>query len=184
MSRPTPDPRSTRKLVWASDEVIARIGQQVQPQPSLPRRVALAAAAAAVFTWPPAFIVFAVTTVAAPSVTSDASVGMTAFWALQFAVLIAVAAMVKTMRLRTAEPDADMSTRGTARRVALNALLSGACAGLVLALQGLSIGQIATLTIVLIVVLHLLPVILARLLRRVRARRQASLSDPLDSPRP
>jgi hypothetical protein len=182
MSRPTPDARSARKLVWASDEVIARIEQQVQPQVSLPRRIALAAASAFVFTWLPAFIVFAATTIAAPSLTNEASVGTAAFWALQFAMLIAIAAVVTTVRRRAAKVDAagtDTSTQGTLLRVAIQGLLTGACAWLVLALQGLSMSQIASLTVVLIVVLHLVPVIVARLLQRLRRRRRASLSDPV-----
>ncbi|MEN3614140.1 hypothetical protein AAH979_31885 [Plantactinospora sp. ZYX-F-223] len=182
MSRPTSDPRSAGKLVWASDEVIARIGQQVQPQVSLPRTIRLAATTAVVFSWFPAFVVFAVTTATAPSVTNGASVGRTAFWSLQFAILMAIAAIVATLRRRAAKPEATgtgSSAHGTALRVAIHALLTVACAWLVLALQGLSISQIATLAAMLVVVLHLLPMIVARLLQRLRRRRQASSSTPV-----
>jgi hypothetical protein len=169
-------------LVWASDEVIARIGQQVQPEMSLPRRIALTATSAFVFTWIPACAVFAATTVTAPSVTDGASVGRTAFWALQFAILMAVAATVTNLRRRAAKPDAagtDTSTRGIVLRLAINALVTGACAWLVLAMQGLSAGQTASLAAVLIVVLHLLPMVVARLLQRRGGRRQASSADPV-----
>ncbi|MGI5213797.1 hypothetical protein [Plantactinospora sp. CA-290183] len=181
MSRPMPDPRSSGKLVWASDEVIARIGEQVQPQVSLPRRVALAATTAFVFTWLPAFVVLAAATIAVPSATNGASVGRAAFWALQFAILIAIAAMVTTVGRRATRPDAagaDTPTRGTPLRLVIHALLTGAFASLVLAPQGLSVSQIASLVVALIVVLHLLPVIVARLLQRLRRRRQAGSPDP------
>ncbi|MEO3925074.1 hypothetical protein ABGB07_14580 [Micromonosporaceae bacterium B7E4] len=182
MSRPTPDTRSPRKLVWASDEVMTRIGQQVQPQVSLPRRMALTATYAFVFTWIPAFVVFAIATVAAPSATSGASVGRTAFWALQFGILMAVAATVTNLRRRAAKPDTagtDTSTRGIVLRLAINALVTGACAWLVLATQGLSAGQTASLAAGVIVVLHLLPMVVARLLHGLRSRRQASSADPV-----
>ncbi|MFC0528980.1 hypothetical protein, partial [Phytohabitans kaempferiae] len=63
-----------RKLVWASSEVTARIEQQVRPQVSLPKTLALAATYAFVFTWVPTAIVFGATTILAPSVTNEASV--------------------------------------------------------------------------------------------------------------
>jgi len=182
MSRPTPDPGPAHKLVWAPDDVMTRLKQQVQPQVSLPRRMTQAATTAVVFTWPPAFIVFAATTIAAPSVTDDAGVGRTAFWALQFAALIAITAMVTTLRRHAPKPEAadtDTSTPGILLRVAVDVLVTGACAWLVLALQGLSTSQIASLTVVLVVVLHLLPVLVARLLLRGRRRRQASQADPV-----
>ncbi|MBE1490689.1 hypothetical protein [Plantactinospora soyae] len=182
MSHPTPDTRSARKLVWASDEVIGRIAQQVQPEVSLPRRTVLAATTAFVFTWPPAFIVFAATTIAAPSVTDDASLGTAALWALQFAILIAIGAAVTTLGRGAAKLDtagSDMPTGGILRRVVTHVLLTCLSACLVLAPQGLSVSQIALLTVVLLVVLHLLPVIVARLLQRLRRHRQASLSDPV-----
>ncbi|MGW0432038.1 hypothetical protein ACWDV4_05775 [Micromonospora sp. NPDC003197] len=181
MSSPAPDQGSARKLVWASDDVIARIEQQVRPQVSLPRTAALAATSALAFTWPPAFIVFAATTIAMPSLTNEASIGTAAFWALQIATLIAITAAVTTMRQRAAKldrPDTDTSIQGTFLRVAIHVLFTGTYASLVLALQGLSISQIASLTVLLIVVLHLVPVIGARLLQRFRRPRRASFSDP------
>jgi hypothetical protein len=182
MSSSTPGAGSARKLVRASDDVIARIEQQVRPQVILPRRIALAATSAFVFTWLPAFIVFAATTIAAPSLTNEASVGTAARWALQFSMLVAITAVVTTVRRRAAKLDGagtDASTQGTLLRVAIHVLLTGACAWLVLALQGLTISQIAPPTVVLIVVLHLVPVIVARLLQRLRRRRRSSLSDPV-----
>jgi hypothetical protein len=181
MSHPTPDTGPARKLVWAPEGVMTRIGQQVQPQVSLRKRIALTATVAVALTWPPAFLVFAATSIVAPSVTNDAGVGRTALWALQFAVLVALSPIVTTLRRRAGKPEAadpDTSTRGTVRRVAANVLLTGACAWLVLALQGLSTSQIASLTVLLTVVLHLLPMLVARLLRRRRGPGRASLSDP------
>ncbi|MEV4756642.1 hypothetical protein AB0J86_16215 [Micromonospora sp. NPDC049559] len=182
MSSSTPGVDSARRLVWASDEVIARIEQEVRPQVSLPRMIALAATSAFVFTWLPAFVVFAATTIVAPSLTNEASVGTAAFWALQVSMLVAITAAVTTVRRRAAKlggAGTDASTQGTLLRVAIHILLTGACAWLVLALQGLSISQIASLTAVLVVVLHLVPVIGARLLRGIRGRRGPSLSDPV-----
>ncbi|WP_203857594.1 hypothetical protein [Plantactinospora mayteni] len=149
---------------------------------SLQRMVAAAATTAFVFTWPPAFVVFAVATIVAPSVTDEASVGLTAFWALLFAILIAITAVVQVLtRRRTATPEAadeDVSPRRIPLRMAINALVTGACAWLVLATQGLSTSQIAVLAVVLVVVVHLLPMIVARLLGRLSRRRRASSSDP------
>ncbi|GIG92172.1 hypothetical protein Pen02_71080 [Plantactinospora endophytica] len=166
--------------MWASNEVLARIGEQVQPQVSLSRKIALAATTAFVFTWVPAFLALAITTLAVPSATDEAGVGTTAFWALQLAVLIAITAVVSTWR-RNAEPDAagaETPGRPAPLRIAIHVLVTGTCAALVLAAQGLSTGQIASLTIVLVAVLHLLPVILARLLRRGRRRSPAPAADP------
>ncbi|GIJ80188.1 hypothetical protein SAMN05443287_102689 [Micromonospora phaseoli] len=179
MSLPTPDPHSAGKLRWASAEVIAGIEQQVQPQVSLPSRIGQAAVAAVVFTWPPAFVVFAAATVAVPAVTNDASVGTTALWALKFAILIAITAMVTPLRRRSGRPatadatkpyvaELDPPAHRTMLRLVIHALVSGAGAWLVLALQGLSVSQIAPLTVLLVVVLHLLPLIVARLLQRRR----------------
>ncbi|WP_433532369.1 hypothetical protein ACQPYA_10205 [Micromonospora sp. CA-263727] len=178
MSRPTPDARSSGKLTWASDDLRAHLAQQVQPQVSMARRLALTAIPALVFTGLPAFVLFAVTTVVAPSATDGASVGTAAWWALQFAVLMAVTAMVTALRRRADEAELDESTRSTSLRVALNALLTGACGALVLALHGLSTAQIAPLAVALVVLLHLLPLMLARRLRRRRERRQAGPSAP------
>ncbi|WP_369937601.1 hypothetical protein [Plantactinospora sp. BB1] len=181
MSRPTPEGRSTGKLVRASDEVIARIEQQVLPKVSPTRRVTLTGTYAFVLTWPPVFVAFAVTTIVVPSLTDGAGVGRTALWALQFAVLIAISAMLGTLRRSAAEREAadpDDTARKIALRLALHALLTAACAGLVLAPQGLSVGQIASLTAVLVVVLHLLPLVGARLLRRSGRGRQAGRSEP------
>ncbi|WP_326557394.1 hypothetical protein [Micromonospora sp. NBC_01796] len=182
MPLPTPEARPARKLVWASDAVVSQIGQRVQPQVSLPTKITQVATGALVLTWLPAFIVFAVTTIVAPPLTNEAGVGTAAFWALQFAMLIAIAAVVTTVRRRTAKrnpAETDTSARGTLLRVAISALLTSASACLVLALQGLSISQIASLTVELIVVLHLMPIIVARLLQRLLRRRRASSSDPV-----
>ncbi|KXK62304.1 hypothetical protein AWW66_09205 [Micromonospora rosaria] len=165
--------------MWASDEVIARIGDQVQPEVGLPRRMAAAATATVVFTWLPTFLVFAATTLAAPSVTNGAGVGTTAFWAVQVAVLLALAAMVGTLWRRDTGPDPAERVPPIGRallRVAVHTLRTGACAGLVLAVQGLSVGQIATLTVALVVVLHLLPLVVARALH-ARRRGAASATD-------
>ncbi|MFY1691861.1 hypothetical protein [Plantactinospora sp. WMMB782] len=190
MSPPTPDGRPAHKLVWAPDELIVRIGQQVQPQIGLPRRVAQAATTAVLFSWPPAFVVFAVSTVAAPSLTNGASVGRVAFWALQFAILVAVTTAATTLVRRsetaevappgpavpTASETPDRGGSGVSPRTALYVLVTAVCASLVLALHGLSVSQIAILTIGLVVVLHLLPLVVARLLRRSRSRRPAKSS--------
>ena len=103
MPLPTPEARPARKLVWASDAVISKIGQRVQPQVSPPRKITQVATGALVLTWLPAFIVFAVTTIVAPPLTNEAGVGTAAFWALQFAMLIAIAAVVTTVSRRTAK---------------------------------------------------------------------------------
>ncbi|WP_460916381.1 hypothetical protein [Plantactinospora veratri] len=171
MTGPTPEARSNSKLVRASDEVIARIEQQILPKVSPTRRATLAATYALVLTWPPAFVAFAVTSVVAPSVTNGAGVGRNALWALQFAVLIAISAMLGTLRRRGAEREVaapDDSPRRIPLRLAMHSLLTAGCAGVVLAPQGLSVGQIAWLTVVLVVVLHVLPLIGARLLHRAR----------------
>jgi hypothetical protein len=175
MSQPTDEIHTTRKLVWAPDGVLTRIQQQVQPKVSLPRNATTAATAAFVFTWPPTFILFTAATLAAPSVTGEASVVRVAFWALQFAILIAVGAAVATvvraLRQRADAADGNTSIWGTLGRVAAQAVLTGVFAWAVLALQGLSIGRIVSLAVMLIVVLNVLPVIVARLLHR---RREAS----------
>ncbi|MGN9907850.1 hypothetical protein ACTMTJ_09885 [Phytohabitans sp. LJ34] len=174
MSQPTPDAGADRPLVWAPEEVRVRIEQQVEPGVSLPRRVILTAVSAFVLTWPLAFLVFMVTTLALPSVTNDASVGTVARWALWFAALLTVAAVVAALRQRAgrADEEAEPSTRETVVRIAIYALFTGVCAGVVLAPHGLSLGQIAVLTVMLIVVLHLMPVLAARLLHRRLQRRQ------------
>jgi len=182
VSNSAPGAGSARKPVWAPDVVLARVEQQVRPQVSLPKRIALTATSAFVFTWLPAFIVFAATTIAAPSLTNEAGIGTAAFWALQFSLLVVVTAVVTTVRRRAATLDGagtDASTRGTLLRVAIHVLVTGACAWLVLALQGLSVSQIASLTVVLVVMLRVVPVIVARLLQRLRRRRRSSLSDPV-----
>ncbi|MFY1670126.1 hypothetical protein ACN27G_09215 [Plantactinospora sp. WMMB334] len=181
MSRPAPDTGSPRRLVWASDQVISQIRQQVQPRVSLPRKLAVAGLAPLVFTWVPALAVFATMTVAAPSTTGGAGVGRTAFWAVQFAVLHAVAA-VSTAWWRHATRrdagDAERTEPATPLRIASYLLLTAVFAVTVLALQGLSIGRIAWLTGVLLVVLHLLPVIVARLLGRRRGRDRPAPAQP------
>ncbi|MEV2238254.1 hypothetical protein [Micromonospora sp. NPDC049891] len=176
MSHPAPGTGSEGKLVWASEEVIARIGQEVNPQPSLSNRIALAVPTAFVLAWPAAFLGLAVTTLIAPSATDDASVWRVAFWALQFAGLTALAAAVSAALRRSAEPEVAPSPRRIALRVAGHALVTVVCAGLVLTLAGLSGGQIATLAAVLVVVLHLLPMTVARLLFRLRRRGAAGPS--------
>ncbi|MEO3820520.1 hypothetical protein [Plantactinospora sp. B24E8] len=142
---------------------------------SRPRKMVLAATTAIVFVWPAAFVAFAATTVAAPSVTDGAGVGRAAFWALQVAVLIAIVAAATTRR-HTAEPDP--AGGGPPTRVRPLRVVGTVTAALVLAPQGLSAAQIALLTVVLLVVLHLLPMVVARLLlRRRRGRRPADPSD-------
>lgn len=169
MSHPEPEPPHARELVWAPDEVVVRLERQVRPPAGPLSRIMQAAVTALVFTWPPAFVVFAVTAGVAPAVTDGAGVGATAFWALQVAALIAVTAMVEALRRPAAGADAaepPRSPRRTALRLALHALVTAGCAGLVLALQGLTAGQIAVLAGGLVVVLHLLPTLVARLLHR------------------
>ncbi|MFY1635762.1 hypothetical protein ACN27F_21220 [Solwaraspora sp. WMMB335] len=184
MSSPMPEQRSDRGLVWASDEVMAGIAQQIQPQMRQPTRnvVTRTAMLAFVVTWPAAFIVFAVATLVVPSVTDGASVAAAAFWALQVATLIAISTIVTALAgQRAARPgpaDGAPSTGRAVLRGVGHALLTGACAGLVLALQGLSAGQIAALTGALVAVLHLLPLVATRLLLRSRQRRRAGSPAP------
>ncbi|WP_216592557.1 hypothetical protein [Verrucosispora sioxanthis] len=80
MAQPAPEAGTDGKLVWAPDEVAARIRQEVTPEPSLPSRVALAVLAAFVLTWPPTFVVFALATLVAPAATDEAGVGRVALW--------------------------------------------------------------------------------------------------------
>ncbi|WBB46719.1 hypothetical protein O3597_16155 [Verrucosispora sp. WMMA2044] len=176
MAQPAPEAGTDGKLVWAPDEVAARIRQEVTPEPSLPSRVALAVLAAFVLTWPPTFVVFALATLVAPAATDEAGVGRVALWALQFAGLTAVAAAAGAALRRSTEAEVDPSPRRIALRIAGQTLVTVACAGLVLALAGLSVGQYAMLTAALVVVLHLLPMTVARLLFRLRRRRSASPS--------
>ncbi|MEV4711190.1 hypothetical protein [Micromonospora sp. NPDC049374] len=176
MAHPAPETGSEHQLVWAPGEVMARIEQEVRPQPSLPGRIALAAPTAFVLTWPPSFVVFALATLVAPSVTDEAGVGRVALWALQFAGLTAVAAAVGAALRRSGEPDMNLSPGRIVVRIAGHALVTVVCAGVVLAVAGLSVGQYATLTAVLVVVLHLLPMTVARLLFRLRRRGSAGPS--------
>ncbi|MER7169230.1 hypothetical protein ABT336_24615, partial [Micromonospora sp. NPDC000207] len=57
-----------------------------------------------------------------------------------------------------------------ALRVALHAVVTGGSAAVVLAWQGLAVGQVTTLAVALVVVLHLLPLGIARLVNRRQAR--------------
>lgn len=181
MAGPSPETRPTGKLVWASAEVRNRLSRQVQPQVSRPRQMVLAATTAVVFVWPAAFVAFAATTVAVPSMTNGAGVGRAAFWALQVAVLIAIVAAVKTRWRHAAESDPtgeDPPTRVRPLHVVGNLLVTTVSVALVLAPQGLSATQIAVLAVALLVVLHLLPTVVARLLlRRRRGHRPADPSD-------
>ncbi|MEU9510465.1 hypothetical protein AB0D32_29770 [Micromonospora sp. NPDC048170] len=176
MSDPLPDTRSARQSVGASDDVIGGITQQVRPSPSLPGpdpNPFTTAVRAFLFTWPPTLAVLVAATVAVPSATDEAGVGTVAMWALDFALLIAIAAAVSTLWQRYRKPGAGGTAQPIQRvllRVAAQALLTGACAWLVLALHGLATGQIASLVVALIVVLNLLPVTAARLLHRRRRR--------------
>ncbi len=174
MAQPAPEAGTDGKLVWAPDEVAARIRQEVTPEPSLPSRVALAVLAAFVLTWPPTFVVFALATLVAPAATDEAGVGRVALWALQFAGLTRGGGGAALRR--STEAEVDPSPRRIALRIAGQTLVTVACAGLVLALAGLSVGQYAMLTAALVVVLHLLPMTVARLLFRLRRRRSASPS--------
>ncbi|RIV39733.1 hypothetical protein D2L64_07980 [Micromonospora radicis] len=154
--------------MWASADVLADLGQQVQPQPSRRRRAAVAGPAAFVFTWVPTVLVFVATTLTVPAVTDAASAGTVMIWAAQVAALIAVVAAVTTLRSRDVGADAetDPGAARVALRVGLHALVTAGAAGLVLALQGLSAGQVATLAVLLVVVLQVLPTAVVRLLRR------------------
>jgi hypothetical protein len=183
MSSPAPPTPSGRKLVWAPPELRAGIAQQIEPQQAAQRRRAVVVQAVVMayfFTWLPAFTVFAVTTVVAPSVTNGAGVGPVAFWALQFSTLIAISAVVSALRLSatTMTEKAEETGRRTPAgrsllRLAGQLLITGGCAAAVLALQGLSIWQIAVLASMLTAVLHLLPPIVARMLLRRRRRGKA-----------
>jgi len=171
MSQPTPEIRPNRQLVYASDELMGRIAQQVQPQIQQPGAVGLVRVAllAYVFSWLPAFVVLAAATAVAPAATSGASVAATALWALQFATLIAISAVVTTLVRRPATPaeqGADAPPSRILLRAVRGALLTIACAALVLAWQGLSVGQIAVLAGMIAAVLHLAPVLIARLMLR------------------
>ncbi|GIJ22484.1 hypothetical protein [Micromonospora lutea] len=84
--------------------------------------------------------------------------------------------MVSAALRRPVEPAADPSPRRLALRIAGHASVTVASAALVLALAGLSGGRIATLAAVLVVVLHLLPMAVARLVFRRRRRRSAEPS--------
>ncbi|WP_341720148.1 hypothetical protein QQG74_10745 [Micromonospora sp. FIMYZ51] len=175
MSQPTPDQPPARKLVWAPDEIRVNLEQQVEPQDSLGQRVARVGILAFLFTGLPAFVVFAATTVVAPSVTDGAGIGTTARWAVQVAGLIAIAAMVtsrppKATAPDPAAPDAPGSTRRITLRLVRHVLVTGGCAVLILALEGLAVGQIATLALLLVGVLHVLPLAVARLLVRRQSR--------------
>ncbi|WP_326551201.1 hypothetical protein [Micromonospora sp. NBC_01813] len=184
MADQAPQTPTDRKLVWAPDMVRAGIAAEVMPQASqsLPQRLAQAARLALIFTWLPAFVVFAATTLAAPTVTNEASVAAAALWALLVAALIAGWAVVTELwRWRAGRPDEaapETPTRPIALRLLLGSLPTAVFTSLVLALHGLSVGQIAVLAGLLVAVLHLLPLLVARLLTR---RRQAS---PESSPDP
>ncbi|WP_433389298.1 hypothetical protein [Micromonospora sp. KLBMP9576] len=170
MSDPAPHTRSARQPEWASDDATGGSTQEVQPPPSLPDPNPFTTAVRAfLLTWPPTLVVLVAATVAVPSATDDAGPGAAAMWALDFALLIAIAASVSTLRHRDRKPGAD----GTARpiqRVLLRVAAQVVCAWLVLALHGLSVSQIASLVVALIVVLNLLHVTAARLLHRRRGR--------------
>ncbi|WBB77257.1 hypothetical protein O7606_13190 [Micromonospora sp. WMMD882] len=176
MSQPTSETRPAGNLVWAPADVIAGLEQQVQPQVSPVGRSVRAALTAFVFTGLPAFVVFAVSTVVAPSVTSGAGIGRTALWAALFAALVAITAAVPALRSRADGPDssgADPSGWRVALRLAFHALVTGGCAALALATQGLSVGQVAPLAGTLVVVLHVLPLTAARLLRHPDSPRRS-----------
>ncbi|TCB93380.1 hypothetical protein E0H26_22835 [Micromonospora zingiberis] len=179
MSHPRPETPSARKLVWASEDVLAQVGDQIQPPVSLPRQTAQVATVAFLFISLPAFAVLAVTTIVAPSVTSGAGIGRVAFWAAQLGLLFAIGAAVATLWRRGGMPKAATSNRVAVLRIGRNLLCTAAGAWLVLALQGLAIGQILTLVVVLVVVLDVLPVTVARLLGRQRRRRADRASDPV-----
>ncbi|WBB96472.1 MULTISPECIES: hypothetical protein [unclassified Solwaraspora] len=182
---PAPPSGPDRKLVWASDEVRVSIAEQVLPLRDRQSRPAAAVRAAVfvyAFTWLPAFVVFAVATTAAPAYTNHASVAATAVWALQFTTLIAVWAVVGAVTSRRATAADGAYEAPPARRVLVRAsggaLVTAGCAALVLALHGLSIGQLAVPVGVLVVVLHLVPALVARLLLRRRRRGAADAPDP------
>lgn len=188
MSSPAPSTPPDRKLVWAPAEVRAGIALQIEPQQAAQRRRALVVQAvvlAYVFTWLPAFLVFGVTTAVAPSVTNKAGIGLAAFWALQFATLIAISAVVSALiRARrgsteqTDETDRPLWTGRTLLRLAGQMLITGGYAAVVLALQGLAIWQIVVLAGALTALLHLLPPVVARLWQRRRQRDTVGAVDP------
>ncbi|NGM11483.1 hypothetical protein ENC19_01690 [Verrucosispora sp. CWR15] len=118
MAQPAPEAGTDGKLVWAPDEVAARIRQEVTPEPSLPSRVALAVLAAFVLTWPPTFVVFALATLVAPAATDEAGVGRVALWALQFAGLTMIAAAAGAALRRSTEAEVDPIARQITLRIA------------------------------------------------------------------
>ncbi|MGC5030655.1 hypothetical protein [Micromonospora sp. DT229] len=164
----------TTNLIWAPDEVRLDIGKRVQPQQGPPRRVLGAAMTAFVFVGLPAFVIFTATTLLAPSVTNEASVGRVALWAGQVALLVAIGAAIGAWRTREDKPQPPSTTWSIVRRLGWHLLSTGACAALVLALDGLAVGQILTLALLLAGVLHLLPLAVARLLTRSAGRDRAS----------
>ncbi|KUJ49069.1 MULTISPECIES: hypothetical protein [Micromonospora] len=173
MSASGREPQPATNLVWAPDDVRAGIEQQVQPQQSLPGRAARAATTAFIFVALPAFVVFTATTLVAPSVTDDAGVGRVALWAGQVAVLIAIGAAVGALRTPADQPEPP-TTWSIVRRLGWHLLSTGACTALVLVLHGLAVGQILTLALLLVGVLHLVPLIVARLLSRAAGRGRAA----------
>ncbi|WP_146017484.1 hypothetical protein [Verrucosispora sp. ts21] len=173
MSASGREPHAATNLVWAPDDVRVGIEQQVQPQQSLPGRAGRAATTAFIFVALPAFVVFTATTLVAPSVTDDAGVGRVALWAGQVAVLLAIGAAVSALRTRADRPEPP-TTWSIVRRLGWHLLSTGACTALVLALHGLAVGQILTLALLLGGVLHVVPLVVARLLSRAAGRGRAA----------
>lgn len=164
-------------LVWAPDRVRVHLAEQTLPRASVPRLAVRMAVTCFVVTGPVAWLVFAVITLAVPAVTGGAGVATAGFWALLFAALLTVVTLVVSLRRLVAEAR-DVAERparrSVVRRLGIPVVLTGVCAGAVLAASGLSFGQTAVLTGALIVVLHLMPMLVAGLLAR-RLRRSGSV---------
>ncbi|RFS47506.1 hypothetical protein D0Q02_05845 [Micromonospora craniellae] len=156
----------------------AGLGSQVQPQVSRGRRALQTGLAAFVLTWPPTFVILTAATFAAPSLTDDAGVGRVALWALLIAVLFAITAAVSTLWSRPDRDGEEPTSLVVTLRVVRGALLTGVGAGAVLAWQGLSVRQAATLALILALVLRVLPVVVARTLRRRHDRPAESPAVP------
>ncbi|GGM17966.1 hypothetical protein [Micromonospora yangpuensis] len=172
MSQPAPDSPSPRKLVWAPEAVRVQVEE---PPVGVARLMTMAVTTAMVLSWPPIFLVLAGATLVAPAVTDRAGIGATAGWAAQIAVLVAVGTMITAVvrRGRVSEgPDGDTSLRTTALRVALHSVVTGGCAALVLAWHGLGVGQVLVLVAVIVTVVHVLPVVVARVAGRAARRRR------------
>lgn len=166
-----------RGIVWAPDSVRASLEEPVRPRIG-PAGVLLMVVVGGVFTWVPAFAVFALAGAVAPAVTGGAGIGEVALWALLFTVLTGivegVTALLGKLRDRHRAREAAQDTEDgpvwlivlrVARRTAQTAVI----AGLVLAPQGLGAAQVAWLACGLGVLINVVPVAAANLLHRRRS---------------